>query len=31
MGHSDALPHLYNALGERISEEFDNWLAVADL
>ena len=28
MGQADALPHLYNALGERISEEFDNWLAV---
>ena len=28
MGQKDALPHLYNALGERMSEEFDNWLAV---
>ena len=28
MGQRDALPHLYNALGERMSEEFDNWLAV---
>jgi 23S rRNA (guanine2445-N2)-methyltransferase / 23S rRNA (guanine2069-N7)-methyltransferase len=28
MGQKDALPHLYNALGERLSEEFDNWLAV---
>ena len=28
MGNADALPHLYNALGERMSEEFDNWLAV---
>ena len=28
MGQKDALPHLYNALGERMSEEFDSWLAV---
>ncbi|GIR90546.1 MAG: hypothetical protein CM15mP89_5510 [Gammaproteobacteria bacterium] len=28
MGQADALPHLYNALGERISMAFDNWLAV---
>ncbi|HCL93629.1 MAG TPA: bifunctional 23S rRNA (guanine(2069)-N(7))-methyltransferase RlmK/23S rRNA (guanine(2445)-N(2))-methyltransferase RlmL [Gammaproteobacteria bacterium] len=28
MGQKDALPHLYNALGERMSGEFDNWLAV---
>ena len=28
MGQATALPHLYNALGERISQEFDNWLAV---
>ena len=28
MGQKDALPHLYNALGERMTEEFDNWLAV---